>query len=105
MKFNQFLKINAVAIAAVMFTGSVMSFKILEKKTAAQQFYYNSPDTSAGAFSQESNWSIVEENVSCLTNGNKPCTITVPDGQDLVDVIGGMTNAQVLAIHPSERRQ
>lgn len=32
MKFNQFLKINAVAIAAVMFTGATMSFKIIEKR-------------------------------------------------------------------------
>lgn len=32
MKMNQFLKINAVAIAAVMFTGSIMSFKIAEKR-------------------------------------------------------------------------
>ncbi|WP_379964473.1 hypothetical protein [Epilithonimonas sp. UC225_85] len=104
MKINQFLKINAVAIAAVMFTGATMSFKIIEKKAADQQFYYNSTDTSAGAFSQESNWA-VGAGSSCLTTGNKPCTITVPEGQDLVDVIGGMTNSQVLAIHPSERRQ
>lgn len=32
MKINQFLKINAVAIAAVMFTGALMSFKIVEKR-------------------------------------------------------------------------
>ncbi|MCG2793417.1 MAG: hypothetical protein L6262_07735 [Weeksellaceae bacterium] len=104
MKFNQFLKINAVAIAAVMFTGTVMSFKMTEKKTDVQQFYYNSTDTSAGAFSQESNWA-VGAGSSCLTTGNKPCTITVPEGQDLIDVIGGLTNPQVLAIHPMERRQ
>lgn len=87
-----------------MFTCSVMSFKIVEKKTADQQFYYNSTDTSAGAFSQESIWA-VGAGSSCLTFGNKPYTIAVPEGQDLVDVIGGMTNSQVLAIHPSEKRQ
>ena len=104
MKINQFLKINAVAIAAVMFTGTLMSFKIVEKKAADKQFYYNSTSTSAGAFANVSNWA-EGAGSSCLTTGNKPCTIAVPEGQDLVDVIGGMTNAQVLAIHPSERRQ
>lgn len=31
MKINQFLKINAVAIAAVMFTGATMSVKRQQK--------------------------------------------------------------------------
>ncbi|WP_157676727.1 hypothetical protein [Chryseobacterium sp. T16E-39] len=104
MKINQFLKINAVAIAAVMFTGSVMSFKIIEKKAEPMQYFYNSNSVAAGAFSNVSNWA-EGAGSSCLTTGNKPCTITVPEGQDLVDVIGGLTNPQVLAIHPSERRQ
>lgn len=30
--------------------------------------------------------------------------MTVPEGSSLSDVIDGLTNAQVLAIHPSERR-
>lgn len=31
MKLNQILKANAVAIAAVIFSGAVMSFKVMEK--------------------------------------------------------------------------
>ena len=103
MKFNQLLKINAVAIAAIMFTGTLMSFKIAEKKTAVSQFYYNSTDISEGAFSNVSNWA-EGTSPSCLTSGNKPCSMIVPDGSDLEDVISGLTNEQVLAIHPLERR-
>ncbi|WP_139418565.1 hypothetical protein [Chryseobacterium mulctrae] len=104
MKFNQFLKMNAVAIAAVMFTGALMSFKIAEKKAEPMQYFYNSSSVATGAFSQVSNWT---EGVGsgCVTTGNKPCTITVPDGQDLIDVIGGLTNSEILDIHPLEKRQ
>lgn len=104
MKINQFLKINSVAIAAIMFTGAVMSFKIIEKKAEPMKYFYNSNSVAAGAFSQVSNWA-EGEGPECVTTGNKPCTITVPEGQDLIDVIGGLTNPQVLAIHPGERRQ
>jgi hypothetical protein len=85
MKMNQFLK-------------------IAEKKAESTQYYYNSNSVATGAFSQESNWA-EGSGSSCVMLGNKPCTITVPEGQDLIDVIGGLTNDQVLAIHPSERRQ
>lgn len=103
MKLNQFLKINVVAIAAIMFTGSVMSFKIIEKKTADQQFYYNSTDVSEGAFSDVNNW---QEGISpsCIVSGDRPCKMIVPEGDNLNSQIGGLTNSQVLAIHSGERR-
>ena len=104
MKINQFLKINAVAIAAVMFTGSVMSFKIIEKKAAPMQYFYNSSSVVAGAFSNVSNWA-EGAGSACFATGNKPCTITVSEGQDLVDVIGGLTNGEILDINPNEKRQ
>ncbi|MGV4415471.1 hypothetical protein [Chryseobacterium sp. T1] len=103
MKINQFLKINAVAIAAIMFTGALMSFKIVEKKAADKQFYYNSTNTSEGAFSNVNNW-VEGTSPSCLESGNRPCSMIVPEGSDLEDVISGLTNDQVLAIHPTERR-
>lgn len=104
MKFNQFLKINAVAIAAIMFTGALMSFKIAEKKAAPMQYFYNSSSVAAGAFSNVSNWA-EGAGSGCVTTGNKPCKITVPEGQDLIDVIGGLTNGEVLDINPTEKRQ
>lgn len=104
MKINQFLKINAVAIAAIMFTGALMSFKIAEKKAAPMQYFYNSSSVAAGAFSNVSNWA-EGAGSGCVTTGNKPCKITVPEGQDLIDVIGGLTNGEVLDINPSEKRQ
>ncbi|KMQ65272.1 hypothetical protein ACM39_16445 [Chryseobacterium sp. FH2] len=103
MKLNQILKVNAVAIAAVIFSGAVMSFKVMEKKVADKQFYYNSTSTAEGAFQNVSNW-VEGTSPSCLISGNRPCSMTVPDGSDLGDVISGLTNDQVLAIHPTERR-
>lgn len=103
MKLNQILKANAVAIAAVIFSGAVMSFKVMEKKSADKQYFYNSSDVSEGAFAEVANWQ-EGTSPSCITSGNRPCSMTVPEGSSLNDVIDGLTNAQVLAIHPSERR-
>lgn len=103
MKFNQFLKINAVAIAAVMFTGATMSFKIIEKKAEETQFYYNSSDVTEGSFSDVNKWT-EGTSPSCLVSGDRPCKMIVPEGSSLNDQIGGLTNAQVLAIHSGERR-
>ncbi|WP_066439299.1 hypothetical protein [Chryseobacterium sp. CCH4-E10] len=103
MKINQFLKINAVAIAAIMFTGALMSFKIVEKKAAETQYYYNSSDVTEGSFSDVNKWAI-GTSPSCLTSGDRPCKMIVPEGDSLEDQIGGLTNAQVLAIHAGERR-
>ena len=103
MTFNPFFKINSAALAAVIFAGATMSFKIVEKKSTDKQFYYNSTDTSEGAFSEVANWQ-EGTSPSCIAFGDRPCSMTVPEGNNLSDVIDGLTNAQVLAIHPSERR-
>ncbi|PJJ67331.1 hypothetical protein [Chryseobacterium geocarposphaerae] len=96
MKLNQILKVNAVAIAAVIFSGAVMSFKVAEKK-AATTYFYNNSSIASGAFSNPSHWQTT--NLSgCEDEGERPCSIVVPDGQTLNDVLDGKSNAQVLSM-------
>lgn len=39
MKINQFFKTNALAIAAIIFAGTTMSFKLAEKKAAPVTYF------------------------------------------------------------------
>lgn len=96
MKLNSFLKTHAVAIAAVLFAGGVMSFKTMEKK-AATTYFYNSSDTSDNAFSDVSHWGTTNSE-TCITGGERPCRIVVPDGQTLSSMLSGKNNDQVLDI-------
>ena len=99
MKLIQFLKVNALAIAAVIVAGTTMSFKMAEKRNAPQTFYYNSTDTNPGDFHMVSNWSTTDNPEDpCFTKGERPCKVIVPDGSTLSTVLGSKTNAQVLAI-------
>ena len=105
MKRNTILNVS-VAVA-VFFTAAIgaMSFKKSGNKAAkvATIYYYNNTDTSPGAFSNVANWSTGGSNV-CESRGSRPCQAIVEEGQTLNDVIGGLTNAQVLAMHPNERK-
>ena len=60
MKMKTFLKTNALAIMALLFAGSIMSFKIAEDNAADQNFYYISEDMSEGAFHDVNNWTSAE---------------------------------------------
>lgn len=97
MKLNSFLKTHAVAIAAVLFAGSVMSFKTMEKK-AATTYFYNSTSTAPGAFATEGNWGTANNLESCLSSGNRPCRIIVEEDETLHDKINGKINSVVLAM-------
>lgn len=97
MKLNSFLKTHAVAIAAVVFAGGVMSFKTMEKK-AATTYYYNSSSTAPGAFATDGNWSTSNNLESCSEEGNRPCRLIVQDNTTLHDMINGKINSAVLAI-------
>lgn len=106
MKLNQILKANAVAIAAVIFSGAVMSFKAIEKKekAAAQTFYYISNDMSPNAFRDVSHWSTSTIPTDCSPEEPvRPCKVTVPDGSSLSAVLGSKTNSEVLAISEGYR--
>lgn len=99
MKMKTFLKTNALAIMALLFAGSIMSFKIAEDKAADQNFYYISEDMSEGAFHNVNNWTTNESgSTGCVTSGERPCKVVVPDGNTLSSVLGTKTNAQVLDI-------
>ncbi|OPB71135.1 hypothetical protein [Elizabethkingia meningoseptica] len=99
MRFNQILKANAVAIAAVIFSGAVMSFKVMEKKAADQTFYYISEDMNEGAFHNTANWTnSASGSAGCVTSGDRPCKVIVPEGSSLSSVLGSKTNSQVLGI-------
>lgn len=89
--------------AALLTAGITMSFKMAESKDVDTVYYYSSNDVSEGAFATVGNWSS-SISPSCLTSGNRPCKMTVPEGTSLSDQIGGKTNDEVLAIHSDERR-
>ena len=99
MKMQSFLKTNALAIMALIFAGSLMSFKLAENNTEDQNFYYISEDMSEGAFHDVNNWTSAESgSTGCVTSGERPCRVIVPDGSSLSTVLGSKTNAQVLDI-------
>lgn len=104
MKIKQFLKTNVLAIAALLlFTGSIMSFTLIEKKSVlATTYFYNSADISAGAYANPSHWNTTNAS-DCETDGERPCSIVVPDGQTLGSVLAGKTNTQVLSMSPSRK--
>ena len=103
MKTLQFLKINFMLVVALLTAGITMSFKMAENRAVDTVYYYNSSDVSEGSFATVGNWSS-SISPSCLSTGARPCKMSVPSGSSLTAQIGGKTNAQVLAIHPSERR-
>jgi hypothetical protein len=98
MKMKTFLKTNALAIMALLFAGSIMSFKIAEDKAADQNFYYISEDMSEGAFHDVNNWTTANRKHRMCTTGERPCKVVVSDGNTLSSVLGTKTNAQVLDI-------
>ena len=99
MNIQSFLKTNALAIMALIFAGSLMSFKLAENNTADQNFYYISEDMTEGAFHDVNNWTSAESgSTGCVTSGERPCRVIVPDGSSLSTVLGSKTNAQVLDI-------
>ena len=99
---KQFLKINAIAILAVMFTGSIMSFKLWEKKSVPVTYFYNSSDITAGAFANTSHWQTTNAS-ACEDEGERPCSIVVPDGQTLSGVLSGKNNDQVLSMSTNRK--
>lgn len=101
MKLNQILKANAVAIAVVIFSGALMSFKVMEKR-AATTYFYNSTDIASGAFANTSHWETTNAS-GCEVEGERPCSIVVPDGQTLNDVLDGKSNAQVLSMSSNRK--
>lgn len=93
------IKSHLVLTAAVVIAAITMSFKMA---TNSVTYHYTSNSTTEGQFANTSNWATGSG--SCGSLGNKPCDIDVPDGSDLATVLSGKTNAQVLAINPSSRR-
>lgn len=103
MKIKQFFKTNALAIAAIIFAGTTMSFKLAERKAAPQDFYYNSNDISANAFHNVANWNTTMPADCSTEEPVRPCKVTVPEGSTLSSVLGSKTNSQVLAISQGYR--
>lgn len=101
MKLNTFIKTNAMAIVAIIFAGSLMSFKVIEKKvnTFDQIYFYDSSNMAEGEFRKVGNWNLLEnQSISCETTRVRPCKITVHGGQTLSGILGSKNNSQVLDI-------
>ncbi len=103
MKTISFLKNHFMLMVALLTAGVTMSFKVAESHKADTVYYYNSSDLSEGAFADVNNWA-TSPTFTCVTQGKRPCKMRVAPGGTLDDQIAGKTNAQVLAIHPNERR-
>ncbi|MCZ2085765.1 MAG: hypothetical protein LC112_15965 [Flavobacteriales bacterium] len=95
MKFNQFLKFNLMAIVAVLFVNTAMSFKKPEKKAVSQTFYYSYSGMTEGDFADPGHWQAGDPG-DCETEGLKPCTIIIQDNETLGGVLAGKDNQAVL---------
>lgn len=102
MKTIKFLKFNLMAIVAVFVINTAMSFSKPEKKEGSQTFYYSSSGMSAGDFAIPSHWQPGNPG-DCETEGLKPCTIVVPEGQTLSGFLAGKNNDAVLAVSIGRR--
>lgn len=84
-------------VIAVLTAGITMSFKMAAEKNASTTYYYNSADVTPNAFAQVSHYGTTNGE-ECLSVGDRPCKIIVPEGQTLNSMLSGKNNAQVLAI-------
>ena len=106
MKRNTILNVSvAVAVFCTAAIGAMSFKKSDDKAVKADTIYeYNSNSTAEGEFAKTANYQVVSAAPSCATLGDRPCSFLVPSGSRLGAQIGGKTNAQVLAIHPSQRK-
>lgn len=104
MKTISFLRTNFIGVVALLMVIITMSFTMTGTKGVDTEYEYNSASTMPGAFGNTSNWKMATSSPSCELTGQRPCRIVVPAGSTLVAQIGGKTNSQVLAIHPTERK-
>jgi len=102
MNIPSFLKNNVIGIVTVLFALILMSFSLWKEDNASITYFYNSNDISAGAFAEPSHWQTTNASV-CEEEGERPCSIVVPDGQTLNDVLSGKTNSQVLSMSPNRK--
>jgi len=94
---NYAMAFLALIIAATSLT--IMSFKEKsENKISVEstQHFYNSEETDEDAFADPMNWSTNDSSNECEPTGNRPCQISVPDGQTLSQILTGKTNNEVL---------
>jgi hypothetical protein len=87
MKMKTFLKTNALAIMALLFAGSIMSFKIAEDNAILQPI-----SIIAKMYLQEllpiPHWQTTNAS-ECENEGERPCSIVVPEGQTLNSILSG----------------
>lgn len=104
MKTISFLKNHFMLMVALLTAGVTMSFKVAESHEDDTVYTYDSFDLSPGAFANTANWKVVSSVPACASSGKRPCNMIVPAGSTLGAQISGLTNSQVLAIHPTERK-
>lgn len=106
MKTVTYLKASFLTVIMLLTISFMMSYKNKtdENVKVATIYTYNSADKSEGDFAKTANWMSVSIAPGCAPTGDRPCNITVPAGSSLAAEIGGLTNAQVLAIHPNQRK-
>lgn len=100
MKNFKFLRTYFLLAVALFTTGIALSFKAAEKAEVQSPtvYHYVSDDMSAGAFSNVSNWSTIDDEVACGSERFRPCAVTIQEGGTLSAVLGSKTNTEVLNI-------
>lgn len=100
MKTIKFLKINLMAIVAILFASTVMSFKLdnQPRERTDNVYFYVSSDKSEGAFHTVGNWSLTNDAVNCNTGGERPCSITVPSNIALSTYLGAQSNDDIMEL-------
>lgn len=93
-------KVNFIALVALVIGIITMSFKLSEDSTT---YHFKGTSTDEGEFADPSNWEEGESN-DCLTFGDFPCEIEVPNESSLLQVLGNKSNEEVLEINPFSRK-
>lgn len=99
------LSLIVVAIIGII----TMSFALANNESKEEKVelkasttYHYTGTENPGVFNDPANWE--EGSGACGSTGTKPCDIEVPENSDLETMLSGKTNAQVLAINPTSRR-
>ena len=101
MKTIKFLNTHFLLAIVLLTAGVMLSFTMADKEVvvkASTIYHYVSDDMSAGAFSNVSNWSTVDDEVACGSERFRPCAVTIQEGSTLTAVLGTKTNTEVLNI-------
>ena len=105
MNTFKFLQSHFLVAIALLTAGVTMSFKMAEKESVDDTaYYYISEDMSEGAFHNVNNWTTsTSGGIGCVTTGDRPCRVNVPEDSSIGAVLGSKNNLQGLGISVNKK--